>query len=335
MAFDSSTPLLVDRFGRKMTYLRLSVTDRCDLRCRYCLPEHVRFQPRTELLTLEELALLSEAFIRRGVRKLRLTGGEPLVRRDVIELFRALSRHLDSGALNELTLTTNGTQLARFADDLAACGVARVNVSLDTLSPDRYRAITRFGDISRVMAGLDAAQAAGLRVKLNAIATRGAFEAEVDTLICFAHRRGMDLTLIEEMPMGETGRDRRGSFLPLDTLHAELAERWTLTPSPQKTGGPARYLRVEETGGTLGLISPMSCNFCAGCNRLRVSATGLLYPCMGNEGAVDLKDALRNAPERLGALIHSALDHKPRGHSFDADALTAPTLPRHMSALGG
>jgi GTP 3',8-cyclase len=334
MPLDARPPL-TDRFGRRVTYLRLSVTDRCDLRCTYCMSEKMRFVPRTELLSLEELALVAEEFIGRGVRKVRLTGGEPLVRRDVMNLVRALSRHLDTGALDELTLTTNGTQLARFADELAACGVRRVNVSLDTLDPARYREITRFGSLDKVFAGLDAAQAAGLKVKLNAIATRGAFEAEVDALIRFAHDRGMDLTLIEEMPMGEAMRDRAATFLPLDALEADLARRWSLTALAASTGGPARYLRVGETGGRLGLISPLSCNFCAACNRLRVSATGLLYPCMGNEGAVDLRPGLRDAPERVGALIQTALAAKPAGHRFDYAQPDAPSLPRHMSVLGG
>lgn len=331
----SAVPELVDGFGRRISYLRLSVTDRCDLRCTYCMSERMTFVPRAELLSLEELAIVCEAFIRRGVTKLRLTGGEPLVRRDVIMLFRALSRHLDTGALDELTLTTNGTQLARFAGELAACGVTRVNVSLDTLDPARYRALTRLGDISKVMAGLDAAQAAGLRIKLNALASRGAFEAELDDLIRFAHGRGMDLTLIEEMPLGETGVDRSDNFLSLTEVEAQLAERWTMTPLARKTGGPARYLKIAETGGVLGLISPMSCNFCSSCNRLRVSATGLLYPCMGNEGAVDLRQTLRSCPERLNHEIDTAIVNKPFGHAFDRQALASPALGRHMSVLGG
>jgi len=335
MPFDTPSDRLTDPFGRRITYLRLSVTDRCDLRCTYCMSERMRFVPKAELLSLEELALLSEDFIRRGVTKLRLTGGEPLVRRDVIQLFRALSRHLDTGALEELTLTTNGTLLSRFARDLAACGVRRVNVSLDTLDPARYRAVTRRGDISKVLAGLDAAQAAGLRVKLNAVASRGAFEAEIDDLIRFAHGRGMDLSLIEEMPLGETGTDRPDRFLRLDRLVDDLGKRWTLSPDRKSTGGPARYLHITETGGLLGLISPLSCNFCASCNRLRVSATGKLYPCMGDDGAVDLRAALRDAPERIGGLIRTALAAKPRHHFFDTRAGSTPAVMRHMSVLGG
>lgn len=335
MPFDTQSDRLVDPFGRRITYLRLSVTDRCDLRCTYCMSERMTFVPKAELLSLEELGLLSEEFIRRGVTKLRLTGGEPLVRRDVIELFRALSRHLDTGALEELTLTTNGTLLSRFARDLAACGVQRVNVSLDTLDPERYRAVTRRGDISKVLAGLDAAQAAGLRVKLNAVASQGAFEAEIDDLIRFAHGRGIDLSLIEEMPLGETVTGRPGRFLPLDRLVDDLGKRWTLSPDRKSTGGPARYLRVGETGGLLGLISPLSCSFCASCNRLRVSATGKLYPCMGNDGAVDLRAALRQTPERIGGLIQTALARKPQNHLFDPRACSAPAVLRHMSVLGG
>ncbi len=334
MPFDTRSDRLVDPFGRQITYLRLSVTDRCDLRCTYCMSDRMTFVPKAELLSLEELALLSEEFIRRGVTKLRLTGGEPLVRRDVTGLFRALARHLDTGALHDLTLTTNGTQLARVARDLAACGVRRVNVSLDTLDPARYRAVTRRGDLSKVLAGLDAAQAAGLEVKLNAVASRGAFEAEIDDLIRFAHGRGMALSLIEEMPLGQTGAERGDRFLPLDALVADLAARWTLSPAPHHTGGPARFLRIAETGGLLGLISPLSCNFCASCNRLRVSATGKLYPCMGDEGAVDLRDALRHAPDRIGPLIRTALASKPRGHRFDP-AGSIPSVRRHMSVLGG
>jgi cyclic pyranopterin phosphate synthase len=335
MPYDTPADRLVDSFGRRITYLRLSVTDRCDLRCTYCMSERMRFVPRAELLSLEELALLAEEFIRRGVTKLRLTGGEPLVRRDVIELIRALSRALDTGALAELTLTTNGTQLARFAGDLAACGVRRVNVSLDTLDPLRYRAVTRLGDISKVLTGIDAALAAGLKVKLNAVAARGAFEAELDELIRYAHGRGMDLSLIEEMPMGQSGPGRDTRFLRLDALVDDLAQRWTLTPAQHDTGGPARYLQVAETGGRLGLISPLSCNFCASCNRLRVSATGKFYPCMGDGGAVDLRDALRQTPERIGGLIRTALARKPRQHRFDACATSTPAVPRHMSVLGG
>lgn len=335
MPFDATSAPLVDGFGRHVSYLRLSLTDRCDLRCTYCMAEKMTFLPRRDLLDFEELSRLCALFIRHGVRKLRLTGGEPLVRRDVIDLFRALSVHLDSGALDELTLTTNGTQLARHAAALAACGVRRVNVSLDTLDGARYRAITRLGDIRMVLAGLDAAQEAGLQVKLNAVASRGAFEHEVDDLIRFAHGRGMDLTLIEEMPLGDTGADRGQTALSLRDLEAALSQRWTLSPERHSTGGPARYLRVAETGGRIGLIPPLSCNFCALCNRVRVSCTGRLYTCMGDEGSVDLRAALRRSDDAALSVIRSALAVKPERHRFDASRIGTPAVSRHMSALGG
>lgn len=335
MPFDATPAPLIDGFGRSVTYLRLSVTDRCDLRCTYCMAEKMCFLPKRDLLSLEELARLSELFIRHGVRKLRITGGEPLVRRDVMDLLADLSRRLDSGALDELTLTTNGTLLERHAERLARCGVKRVNVSLDTLDADRYRAITRLGDISRVLAGIDAARAAGLRVKLNAVASRGAFEDELDELIRFAHGRGMDLTLIEEMPLGETGQDRSRSVLSLRDLQADLSRRWTLTPSRRSSGGPARYMTVAETGGRLGFISPMSCNFCALCNRVRVSCTGRLYTCMGDEGSVDLRGPLRRSDEEAMEAIRQAIAEKPARHQFDMNDMSRPAVSRHMSALGG
>ncbi len=326
---------LVDGFGRAVTYLRLSVTDRCDLRCTYCMAEKMSFLPKRDLLSLEEMARLSDIFIRRGVRKLRITGGEPLVRRDVMDLFRDVSRHLRCGTLDELTLTTNGTLLARHADGLAACGVKRVNVSLDTLCPDRYRSLTRLGDIRMVLAGLDAAQDAGLKVKLNAVASRGAFEDEVDDLIRFAHGRGMGLTLIEEMPLGDTGLDRSDSALSLRDLQSDLSHRWTLAPISRRSGGPARYVQIAETGGQLGFISPMSCNFCALCNRVRVSCTGRLYTCMGDEGSVDLRAPLRRSEDEASSAIRSALLMKPERHRFDLSQMSKPAVARHMSALGG
>ncbi len=335
MPLDANPAPLVDGFGRTVSYLRLSVTDRCDLRCTYCMAEKMTFLPRRDVLDLEELARLSVLFIRHGVRKVRLTGGEPLVRRDVMDLFATLGAHLRNGDLDELTLTTNGTLLARYADQLAACGVRRVNVSLDTLDPNRYRAITRLGDIRMVMAGLDAAQAAGLGVKLNAVASRGTFDAEVDDLIRFAHGRGMDLTLIEEMPLGETGTDRAGTALSLRDLERDLANRWTLMPEHHGTGGPARYMRVAQTGGRLGLIQPMSCNFCALCNRVRLSCTGRLYTCMGDESSVDLRSALRRSDHAALASIRDALAAKPESHRFNSAQLGTPALSRHMSALGG
>ncbi len=335
MPLDANPAPLVDGFGRAVTYLRLSVTDRCDLRCTYCMAEKMTFLPRKEVLDLEELARLSALFIRHGVRKLRLTGGEPLVRRDVMDLFRALSAHLRRGDLDELTLTTNGTLLARHAQGLAECGVRRVNVSLDTLDPARYRAITRLGDIRMVLAGIEAAQAAGLKVKLNAVASRGRFETELPTLIEFAHARGMDLTLIEEMPLGETGTDRAQTALSLNEVTSALSQRWTLSPDPHRSGGPARYLRVAQTGGRIGLISPMSCGFCALCNRVRLSCTGRLYTCMGDEGSADLRAAFRRSEAAALACIRGALAAKPQGHRFESHSVGTPALRRHMSTLGG
>ena len=328
---------LHDAFGRQVTYLRLSLTDRCDLRCVYCMQEAMQFLPRRELLSLEEMDRLASAFIARGVRKLRITGGEPLVRKGVIGLFQSLSRHLRSGALDELTLTTNGTQLARHAEALAACGVRRVNVSLDTLDPVRFRALTRRGDLAVVLAGIAAAKAAGLRVKLNAVALRGSTEAEIFDLLGFAAREGHDLSLIETMPLGETGEDRTAQYLPLDLLRARIGSRLSLRPSAHRSGGPARYYDVVETGQRIGFITPMTEHFCATCNRVRVSCTGMLYPCLGDEHATDLRAALRGseADAALQRAIDAGLAAKPAGHEFQVDALGAPVLTRHMSALGG
>ena len=328
---------LVDCFGRQVTYLRLSVTDRCDLRCTYCMPADVRFVRHADVLSIEEMYRLCAAFIDRGVRKIRVTGGEPLVRKGVLSLFAALSPHLRNGDLDEVVLTTNGTQLDRLAGPLADFGVRRVNVSLDTLDAERYRAITRFGRIERVLAGIDAAQAAGMRVKLNAVASRGPFEREVDDLIWFAHKRGMDLTFIEEMPLGITSFDRAATFLSLAELHAQLQQRFTLQPLPENTGGPARYFQVPETGGRLGFITPLSCNFCSSCNRVRLSSTGQLYTCLGREGAVDLRDALRSSEsdERLQAIITEAIITKPHGHRFAVSDSGVIGITRGMSALGG
>lgn len=327
----------VDSFGRAVNYLRLSVTDRCDLRCTYCMAEHMTFLPRKEVLTLEELYRLSTLFIDNGVRKIRLTGGEPLVRKDVLTLFRSLSRHLDSGELDEVTLTTNGTQLARYAKDLFAFGVRRVNVSLDSLDPVRYKAITRRGDLQKVHAGIDAALAAGLKVKINTVASRGAFEAEVDDLIRFAHQRDMDLTLIEEMPLGAVATDRSLTHLPTNVLRAKLSERWTLADVADRTGGPARYVRVGETGGRLGFIAPLSCNFCSTCNRLRVDCTGRLFTCMGNEGSVDLREAIRRGDgnDCVEQLIRETVHAKPKGHNFVITDADVSGIDRHMSTLGG
>ncbi|MFS8039022.1 GTP 3',8-cyclase MoaA [Xanthobacter sp. AM11] len=328
---------MADLFGRRITYLRLSVTDRCDLRCVYCMAEDMTFLPRDQVLSIEELDRLASAFIAMGVTKLRLTGGEPLVRKGILDLFAGLSRHLSCGALKELTLTTNGTQLARHAQALAQCGVKRVNVSLDTLDAARFRALTRRGTLGQVMEGIGAAQEAGLKVKLNAVALAGSTEHEVFDLIAFAHGRGMDLTFIETMPLGDVGVDRIDQYLPLDRLRAHIAARLPLLETSERTGGPARYVRVAQTGGRIGFITPMSHSFCESCNRVRVSATGVLHTCLGQEDACDLKAPLRASPDDgpLQAAIAGAIRAKPRGHDFVIDRGGAPALARHMSALGG
>jgi cyclic pyranopterin phosphate synthase len=328
---------LVDRFGRTVSYLRLSVTDRCDFRCVYCMAEEMAFLPKRDLLTLEELDRLATAFIGRGVTKLRITGGEPLVRREIMTLFRRLSRHLRSGALADLTLTTNGSQLARFANELADNGVRRVNVSLDTRDPARFAAITRGGDLGDVLAGIAAARRAGLAVKVNTVALKATNEDEIPALIDWAHGEGMDITLIEVMPLGEIGADRSDQFLPLSAVRARLERRWTLIDIPERTGGPARYVRVAETGGRLGFITPLTHNFCEGCNRVRVTCTGTLFMCLGQEAAVDLRAPLRASPGN--ALLNAALDRamieKPKGHDFAIDRDHRPALARHMSVTGG
>jgi len=329
---------LIDPFGRHVSYLRVSVTDRCDFRCVYCMAENMTFLPKKDLLTLEELDRLCSAFVRRGVRKLRLTGGEPLVRKNIIWLFRALARHLESGALEELTLTTNGSQLTRFADELHALGVRRVNVSLDTLNPERFKAITRWGDYDQVMAGIDAAQKAGLHVKINAVALKGVNDDEYDAMIRWAHGRGMDLTLIETMPMGDIDGDRLDQYLPLSIVRARLMDSWTLKDIPYKTGGPARYVEVAETGGKIGFITPMTHNFCESCNRVRLTCTGTLYMCLGQDDAADLRAPLRASEddELLLAAIDEAISRKPKGHDFVIDRRTnRPAVSRHMSVTGG
>ena len=330
-------PTLTDSFGRTMSYLRLSVTDRCDLRCVYCMAEHMCFVSHRDLLTLEELYRLSAVFMRHGVRKIRVTGGEPLVRKNVMCLFEMLAEHIGTGELAELVLTTNGTQLPRFAGKLHDIGVRRINVSLDSLDPDRYRTLTRGGDVRKALAGLDAAQEAGLKIKLNSVAMRGEFERELDHLIAFAHGRGMDLTLIEEMPLGDVHHDRTKSFLPLNAVRSDLESRWTLTPIEDKTGGPARYVRVEETGGRLGFITPLSCDFCGSCNRLRVSCTGELYTCLGKDSSVSLREALRGSSgdELVEALIYDAIARKPECHNLSVATEAVSGIGRHMSVLGG
>ena len=328
---------LVDQFQRRISYLRLSVTDRCDLRCAYCMPERQTFLPRNEVLSLEELHRLALGFIARGITKLRLTGGEPLVRRDVIDLVWALGRKLGDG-LEELTLTTNGTQLARFADDLFAAGVRRVNVSLDTLDRETFARLARRDSLPQVLDGIAAAKAAGLKVKLNTVALKGANADEIPALIAWAHGQGLDLTLIEVMPLGEVEEDRFDQHLPLSLVRAELERRWTLTPSQHRTGGPARYFDIAETGGRIGLITPLTNNFCDGCNRVRVTATGQLYPCLGGGEQVDLRAALRSADSdaALAEALDTAMKIKPLRHTFRIDGRgEAPALPRHMSLTGG
>ncbi|WP_229426494.1 GTP 3',8-cyclase MoaA [Microvirga alba] len=329
---------LMDPFGRAITYLRVSVTDRCDFRCVYCMSEDMAFLPKRDLLTLEELDRICSVFVGQGVRKLRITGGEPLVRRDIMSLFRSLSRHLSSGALDELTVTTNGSQLARHAAELAACGVKRVNVSIDTLDADKFRRITRWGDLSKVLGGLDAAQQAGLKIKINTVALKGVNEDEIDDLVAWAHGRGMDLTLIEVMPLGEIDGQRIDQFMPLSVMRARLGARYTLEDIEERTGGPARYARVRETGGKLGFITPMTHNFCESCNRVRLTCTGQLFMCLGQEDAADLRAPVRASEDDQGLkqAIHDAIARKPKGHDFIIDRRHArPAVGRHMSMTGG
>ncbi|MET0943186.1 MAG: GTP 3',8-cyclase MoaA [Mesorhizobium sp.] len=329
---------MIDPFGRTITYLRVSVTDRCDFRCTYCMAEDMTFLPKKDLLSLEELDRLCTVFIEKGVRKLRLTGGEPLVRKNIMHLVRQLSRHLHTGALEELTLTTNGSQLARFADELADCGVRRINVSLDTLDADKFHAITRWGNLTKVLQGIDAAQRAGLKIKLNAVALKGFNNKELPEMLRWAHGRGMDLTIIETMPMGEIDFDRTDQYLPLSIVRAGLEREFTLTDIAYKTGGPARYADVAETGGRLGFITPMTHNFCESCNRVRLTCTGTLYMCLGQEDAADLRAPLRASEgnELLSHAIDEAIGRKPKGHDFVIDRRTRrPSVSRHMSVTGG
>jgi len=329
---------LIDPFGRTISYLRVSVTDRCDFRCDYCMAENMAFLPKQDLLTLEELDRLCSAFVAKGVRKLRLTGGEPLVRKSIMTLVASLSRHLAAGALDELTLTTNGSQLPKYATELAAHGVKRINVSLDTLDPDKFRDITRWGELDKVLAGIDAAQAAGLKVKINAVALKGVNEDELPALIAWAHGGGMELTVIEVMPLGDIGESRLDQYLPLSLVRARLAERFTLEDIDYRTGGPARYVRVKETGGRLGFITPLTHNFCESCNRVRVTCTGTLYMCLGQNDAADLRTPLRasESNDALYAAIDEAITRKPKGHDFVIDRRhQRPALGRHMSVTGG
>ena len=335
---DGQMSPLIDPFGRHIDYIRVSVTDRCDFRCVYCMAEDMTFLPKRDLLTLEELGRLCEAFIARGTRKIRLTGGEPLVRRDLMHLVGALSRHLESGALKELTLTTNGSLLHRYAGDLATAGVRRINVSMDSRDPDQFRAITRRGDLSTVLRGLDAAQAAGIAIKINMVALKGVNDHEIPAMLEWAHGRGMDLTLIEVMPMGEIGEKRIDQYLPLTQVRADLMDRYTLTDCAYRTSGPARYYKVEQTGGRLGFITPMTHNFCESCNRVRVTCTGTLYMCLGQDDAADLRGALRASPENdlVDEVIVTAIARKPKGHDFIIDRTNErPAVGRHMSVTGG
>lgn len=334
----SSAGPMIDPFGRAVTYLRVSVTDRCDFRCTYCMAEHMTFLPKKDLLTLEELDRICSAFIEKGVRKLRLTGGEPLVRKNIMHLIRGLSRHLQTGALHELTLTTNGSQLARYADELADCGVRRINVSIDTLDADKFRTITRWGDINRVIEGIDAAQKAGIRVKINAVALKDFNEFEIPQLIRWAHGRDMDMTLIETMPMGEIEVDRTDQYLPLSKLRSDLSRQFTLSDIPYRTGGPARYVKIAETGGRLGFITPLTHNFCESCNRVRLTCTGTLYMCLGQNDDADLRAAVRasEGDSILNDAIDEAISRKPKGHDFIIDREhNRPAVARHMSLTGG
>jgi cyclic pyranopterin phosphate synthase len=329
---------LIDPFARAITYLRVSVTDRCDFRCVYCMAEDMTFLPKADVLSLEELDRLCSAFVLKGVCKLRLTGGEPLVRRGIMTLVTSLARHLETGALDELTLTTNGSQLRKYAHELAAVGIRRINVSVDTLDPDKFRAITRWGDLHKVLDGVEAARAAGLAVKINAVALKGVNEDEFTDLVTWAHGLGMDLTLIEVMPLGDVGAGRLDQYLPLSVVRARLAERFTLEDIDYRTGGPARYVRVKETGGRLGFITPLTHNFCESCNRVRITCTGTLFMCLCQEDAADLRAPLRasESNEPLFAAIDEAISRKPKGHDFIIDRRhQRPAVGRHMSVTGG
>ena len=337
-ALSPAADQLVDPFGRAITYVRVSVTDRCDFRCVYCMSEDMHFLPTPDLLTLEELDRLCSAFVARGTRKLRITGGEPLVRRGIMTLFRSLSRHIDSGALEEITVTTNGSQLPRFAQELADCGVKRINISLDTLDADKFKAITRWGDLGKVLAGVDAAQKAGLAIKINAVALKGVNDDEFPRLIEWAHGRGMDMTFIEVMPLGDVEAARVDQYMPLTQVKAALLDRYSLEDIDYQTGGPARYVRVRETGGRVGFITPLTHNFCEGCNRVRITCTGTLFMCLGQEDAADLRAPLRasESNDLLNEAIERAIARKPKGHDFVIDRTTRqPAVGRHMSVTGG
>ena len=331
-------PNLIDPFGRHVSYLRVSVTDRCDFRCTYCMSENMTFLPKKDLLSLEELDRLCTVFVEQGVKKIRLTGGEPLVRKGIMSLVESLSRHLKSGAMEELTFTTNGSQLAKYASELAYHGVKRINVSVDTLDDAKFRQITRWGDLAKVKEGLAAAKAAGLSIKLNAVALKGVNEHEIPEMIRWAHGEDMDLTLIETMPLGDIDGDRTDQYLPLSKVRAALMDQFTLEDIPYNTGGPARYVRVKETGGRLGFITPLTHNFCESCNRVRITCTGTLYMCLGQEDAADLRTPLRASEgnELLTQAILEAITRKPKGHDFIIDRdHNKPAVTRHMSVTGG
>ncbi len=328
---------MIDPFGRAISYLRVSVTDRCDFRCTYCMAENMTFLPKKDLLTLEELDRLCTVFIEKGVRRLRLTGGEPLVRKNIMHFISGISRHIGNG-LDELSLTTNGSQLPRMAADLAANGVRRINVSLDTLDADKFRKITRWGNLDRVLEGIDAARSAGLKVKINTVALKGFNDTEIPDLIRWAHGAGMDMTIIETMPMGEIDEDRTDQYLPLSLVRSELSKQFDIRDIPYKTGGPARYTEIAETGGRLGFITPMTHNFCESCNRVRLTCTGTLYMCLGQDDAADLRAPLRASEgnELLGQAIDAAILRKPKGHDFIIDRRNnRPAVSRHMSVTGG
>ena len=329
---------MIDPFGRHISYLRLSVTDRCDFRCVYCMSEHMTFLPKAEILTLEEIERLALAFVRKGVERLRITGGEPLVRRNVMSLFDRLGAQIGKTNLREVTLTTNGSQLSRFAASLVSAGVKRVNISLDTRNPDTFRAVTRWGELDKVLDGVDAAESAGLAIKINTVALKGVNEDEIEDLMLWAHGRGFDFTLIETMPMGEIDGDRVGQYLPLSLVRAQLAKKYTLNETDYRTGGPARYVEVAETGGRLGFITPLTHNFCESCNRIRLTCTGTLYMCLGQSDSADLRKPLRASAsdEELDRAIDAAIARKPKGHDFVIDRRHAgPALRRHMSLTGG
>lgn len=332
------TQQLIDSFGREITYLRLSVTDRCDLRCTYCMAENMTFLPRKDLLSLEELATLCESFIKRGIKKIRITGGEPLVRRDLMSFIHKLSKHRISGKLDEITLTTNGTLLSRYAKELKLCGVERINISLDTLDPIVFTKLTRRNALEAVLRGIDTALESGIKVKINTVALKGVNDSEIPRLIEWAHNKSMDITLIEVMPLGDIDEDRVDQYIPLNAIRDNLEQRFTLNNVPLRTGGPARYAKVKETGGILGMITPLTNNFCAGCNRVRVTCTGQIYTCLGHGHKLDLRAAIRgdNSDAELERLLGIAMREKPEKHFFDISERGAkPTVARHMSVTGG